>query len=583
MKTLIYFLFLIFSFSLYAENSQIILDPFRGGSNKKSEDSDSIDEPSKAVSSGEQSVEYGLRSQVYEEECSLKAVEGGFSKECLLTDIKYGIEQCVVTGNRDMMRECSFDDVTQDNLDETELHKYPLEVFLEQPRYLRDCFITLHEEGEYSEHCHLPQDPETIKEEQDSEELEKYIVSETHLEEIVVPELVDKAIGGVGQVIMDLFGRSRSIGSGFFMKDAEDQPVFITNYHVVGSMLRSLFRMNSNNQDWSFENSQLLFYVVQQGDQKFRIKGVRDMSLLMDLAVLEVEHYTGDVLNLADHYSNETPIYVLGYLGNKDLKKIKAMHPFKMSELFTSFMLSVNNCYTLQGVSGSPALNPKGEVVGTASSGMMLFPDCTNLNIIPFEGFTHIDLMSSVKTSQEDIAGLIKEQELLFYDQLLSDSKLRVDLVSRAALYRGSGMFLSDFLHSVKTDDLLSIYRKLSESKQELSEEDRHELQFLVQKKIANIQGLDTEYAAQLGSKEAKMALGAELYYQGEFEKAHQLFQELVQFREPIYLYLLSGLYYYNEKNFSQACRLLTYSKEPVSTLDDLYKRYECESVLTEI
>lgn len=74
---------------------------------------------------------------------------------------------------------------------------------------------------------------------------------------------------------------------------------------------------------------------------------------------------------------------------------------------------------------------------------------------------------------------------------------------------------------------------------------------------------LDIKGATQLGSVEAKFALGVQSYATQNFIVVHQLFQELVQLRIPLHLYELSKIYYNREDNSSQACSLLTYATEP--------------------
>ena len=349
----------------------------------------------------------------------------------------------------------------------------------------------------------------------------------------------------------------------------------ITAYHVFESMLRIFFESHGHQQNWFLENSPVLFY-AQQGDQKFRIKGVRDISVTMDLAVLEVENYQGDTLKLAKDYSNETPVYIVGYPGGHRLTRIKADHPFFISELEISFMTSSAHCHTLGGVSGSPVLNSTGEVVGLAFGGHH-FADCEYLSIIPIDGFNSVNLTSSLKTNKKDIASLMEEKEFLFYNQLLSDSVLRATLIKRVLMYTHERKFFSDFLQSTTQNDLSRMNQALSESKIRLNQKDRRVLQLFVQRSI--VQDMDIEDIAQLGDVEAKFLLGHSLYNQQKFEESHQIFQELVQLRLPLHLYMLSRIYY-AENNLSQACRLLTYAEEPVSNLDRLYKRYECDSLI---
>ena len=602
MKILIYFSILIFSVFVHAESLQIILDPFQDRSEmeqdkepESAEDSISADAPA-----------YISTHQKYTAECSLTAIENGFSEQCLLKDIQYTVEQCSSeTETNDTSNDgvhCPLTDVIRDNVDTAVISNYPLEAALEHSTYLKECSLSLYEDGSYSAYCTSPEetDEENISENfsegsEDSEDSEdsgdfetvhsseeEQILDKTYYqqEEIVVPELVESTANSISKLIVQLGPNEQAIGSGFFIKDSKNQSVLITSYHVFGVILQRLFRRRANKQDWFSKDSNLRFY-AQQGDQKFRIKGVRDMSLIMDLSVLEVENYTGDTLRLAENYSSETPIYVLGYPAGHNLKKIKADHPFLSNELGTSYMISTTDCYTLSGVSGSPALNSKGEVVGVSFATNFL-ADCVNLMTIPLKGFENIDLMSSLKTNKEDIADLIREQELLFYNQLLFNSALKKDLMFRASIYVENNIFFSDFAQSVTQDNLLNIDQQLSESETKLSEEDKYALRFFVQKNIANMQGMDIETAAQLGSIDAKFRLGYILYIQRQFEESYQLWQELVQLRIPLHLYVLSQIYY-REQNFSQSCRLLTYAEESVSALDDLYKQYECDRILSQL
>ena len=154
MKSLIYFLFLIFSFFLYAENSQIVLDSFPdlpAPEENKQED---------FSSAGEGSFFPNLqRKQIYTAECSLTKVEGGFSEKCILKDVNYEVEQCVSerkNGEDGEGTNCLIAPVTRDKVDETELPQYPLEEFLKQPVYLKKCSLFLFEDGSYSESCNSP-------------------------------------------------------------------------------------------------------------------------------------------------------------------------------------------------------------------------------------------------------------------------------------------------------------------------------------------------------------------------------------------------------------------------------------------
>ena len=423
MKTLIYFLLITLSGYLYAEDFQIVLDPFQGISGKD------------IVSTSSSKV---LR-QFYAQECTLKKVSEGYSEICSIeeeSEEEGDIKELLEVGVKP-------DSEFQDNVNVLEM----LEV---QSRYSKECTVSLYEDGFYQERCESSEEEEDLDSTIFSEEKENTQQEEVgwgdpfgiDREEIVVPGTVEKAIGGVGQIIgfvipdrqeitknntssrffsakSEQDEHIRDMGSGFFVKDISGQPVLISNYHIMESILLYLFRMEIPDQDWFSEVSNLQFY-VEQGDQRFRITGIRDMSLLMDLAVLEVEDYTGSTLNITDDYANEVPAYILGYPGG-DFQKVKATNAFITSVFRISFMVShqIDNCWGLGGISGSPVLNSDGEVIGVASASSSN-TDCRHMEVIPLEGFNHINLMSSVKDHKDSIVDLIIEEESLFYDRRVS-------------------------------------------------------------------------------------------------------------------------------------------------------------------
>ena len=625
MKNFVYFLLITLSGSLYAEDFQIVLDPFTGGSSREESQIGDDEAPYIETEATDAIEEDTTPRMKYTRECTFEEIQEGYLKKCTLKDISYMTYQCIEEeerhgryGGMSQLTDCDYQEVTGDVMDALRSQGVVLDVFSKSSPYSHDCSSDIHENGRYSEHCHPVQEAsqgtansisseETFANdiadtkgnvEEGEEEGENY---QEEKKEIVVPELVEKAIDGVGKVVMstkkmDSSTSENSMGSGFFIKDVNGQPIFITNYHVFGVFLTLSFsRMfqqflvlmgikgnsSSDQHNWFSEEESNVVLYIEQGDQRFRIKGVRDISLLMDLAVLEVEDYTGVTLNIAEDYSNEVPVYVLGYPGGRDLQKVKLTNPFTVSTLYNSFMVShsMDHCLSgLHGISGSPVVNISGEVVGVAFSHSQGAVNCSNMNIIPLDGFDSVDFMSSVKANKEDMISLVIEEESSFYNQLIFSDERR-DVMAKAVFYARNGMLLSKRLDTVSEDMLLNLYQKL-DSGTELNEEDVGFFKFLVQRKIADVRGMDLNGAAELGSLEARFLLAKNLYNMENFEESQQLFQELVQLRIPLYLYTLSKIYYEEEENSSQACRLLTYAEEPVEVLDDLYQEYECDDVL---
>ena len=540
---------------LYANEDPIVLDPFQGIP-KYDED--------------EYETEFITnlsKNYEYIQKCSLKQEEEGYSKNCLIKEV-------ITTDYNE-----SGPEEIQGNL---------LEGFETPSSYLEHCSLNIYENKSYNEDCHDHdmEDDSIRNPKQDAENLDNEETSsntdENKANEWISPESVEKAKNGIGKVSVKIKysvddDNTFGIGSGFFIKDSNEQPVFITNYHVLGSFLIRLFQMNPSDQNWFSEELALTLY-VEQAAQKFKVTGVRDMSLLMDLAVLEVENYTGSTLDLANHYSNELPVYVLGYPGGGELQELKVNSVFTTSTLYTSFIVSsknMNYCAPLTGISGGPALNIDGQIIGVAYSTV----SCRGLSIIPLSGFEAINLMSPSKKSRESMVNLIQERETLFYDQLLFNEDNKKDLVARAVFYVDNYMLFSDILNSANIDDLLTIYQNLSSQDQTLNEQENALLKFLVQKNITNIQGLNKNNAAQLGDLDSMFTLGFDSYKLGRFEEAHRWFQEVVQSKNPIHLFTLSQIYF-QEDNPNQACKLVTLLKEPAKIVNDLYQEYKCDEAL---
>ena len=132
---------------------------------------------------------------------------------------------------------------------------------------------------------------------------------------------------------------------------------FITNFHIVASFLKD-------------NNSIKYVTLSQEGrDSKIQIKRVVALSALYDLALLETEENVTDYLSIAGSSVEQSEkLSVFGYPGGvlKNLKKIGSV--LDEDSYFYTFPVNYSK---LGGLSGSPVLNEKGEVVGVTSMASM--------------------------------------------------------------------------------------------------------------------------------------------------------------------------------------------------------------------
>ena len=142
-------------------------------------------------------------------------------------------------------------------------------------------------------------------------------------------------------------------GSGFF---AFNNRLFITNFHVLSSILDEIIRP-----DWS----EAVFSDQNGVKRDFRIKGVKFVSLMHDLAVLEIEGYDGPVLNFAEG-PPEAPVYIIGHPEGRDQKILSVLEPFEAGSHYGVFLEPFNLHYdrqSLSGMSGGPMVNSEGKAL----------------------------------------------------------------------------------------------------------------------------------------------------------------------------------------------------------------------------
>ncbi len=167
-------------------------------------------------------------------------------------------------------------------------------------------------------------------------------------------------------------------GTGFFISPNQ----FVTNAHfITGS---GLLKGNELKYNTTLKNND---------SHTFKIKNIQNLSIAHDLAVLEIYGETVNYLNLGNDLSKKTKdLFTMGYpTGNfKVIKKITPslivqfldiIHGNKSNYKF--YICFVDYLDKLNGLSGSPLLNKKGEVVGIISlAGLDPLMDIAYINAI---------------------------------------------------------------------------------------------------------------------------------------------------------------------------------------------------------
>ena len=572
-----------------AQNPSIVLDPFKAPSKNEGENE----------ASGTIHPPPNIRRIRTSEICSLKKSSKGYVTACIT------------------------DSDSDSNSDQPDLPNAPLspseakppspkdtsllkEMAKESP-YRRQCQYTLYDDTDFFMSCdfllHPPEEEETDspptspRQTSDNKAAASQEPSGPVSEDppypekppLIFPGPVEKAGPGAVGKIVSITGdggenvKTLATGTGFFLKDTHNQTLVITNYHVLGGFVMMLHALKVPSEDWFSEHSEIRLYIT-QGEEEFLITGVRSLSLLNDLAVLEVKDYNGPTLTLAENTFTKTPVvYMFGYpMGAKDenqVHKIMGTNPFKVSPFHDSFMTDHEMPFCpltdFMGSSGGPALNQDGLVVGVISA--VEFPGhCMNILIIPLDQIHNLDINTPlVFKTREDITLLIQEQESLFYNQVTEGSH-KEDMILKATFYLKNNLFLSRFLHPMDLQDMSVLSETLLNTQEGLSDSDKNNLLFLLRRDMAQSLGFEIKQAAKMGSVSAQFIQGMQSYHFHQYEKARQWFEQAIQHKIPSHIYALSHIYYKKQNNQEQACRLLSLLPE-VEVLNKLSKEYGCE------
>ncbi len=135
--------------------------------------------------------------------------------------------------------------------------------------------------------------------------------------------------------------------TGFFLEDSE---TFLTTFHFIYSLAKTLPHK-------PFTDS----IVISKEELKFKVKRVKALSALDNLAVLEVEGYDGHFLNLSQSpFHIDQDIYTFKS-SKEDIELTKARRIIKIPPFQFGFVSPIQS---KEAGAGSPVLNSDGEVIG---------------------------------------------------------------------------------------------------------------------------------------------------------------------------------------------------------------------------
>ena len=165
------------------------------------------------------------------------------------------------------------------------------------------------------------------------------------------PFSVEKVESAVGMIEIG----GRNAGTGYFVRDSK---TLITNAHV----LHGAFTVPEN--DSFVLNVDLPIRIVKDG-KHYPVRRIKNLSMLHDLAVLEVDQHEGNFLKLSPAPFASRDVYVVGFFqGRLEYVVSHFVHKIEEDLSYSVYPHFAEN-EVLKGFSGSPALNSKGEVVGT--------------------------------------------------------------------------------------------------------------------------------------------------------------------------------------------------------------------------
>ena len=212
-----------------------------------------------------------------------------------------------------------------------------------------------------------------------------------------IPLAVKKASQAAAKIkVTDPSGYYYSGGSGFFVNDSK---TFVTNFHVIQ---HSLMIPESDPLHWSQS-----LKIIHNG-KTYPIKGVKNLSVRRDLAVLEIEGYSGDFLKLSDKIPSGR-VYAIGF--PKGSHHIIPADVLYYGDGGIEFFLSFHRPFhkETKGLSGGSVVNEHGDVIGIHHARC----DETSLSI---HTLMLKQLLEKDLPSPSNIIHTIQDQMLSMYD-----------------------------------------------------------------------------------------------------------------------------------------------------------------------
>ena len=181
--------------------------------------------------------------------------------------------------------------------------------------------------------------------------------TETGDEEAIIDK--EQAAKSVWRIVGEVYS-----GSSFFVSENK----VVTNYHVISELESGsnviLFQAEGSVLPLSGleSGSNVILFQAQGEERILKVKRIAALSILNDLAILEIEGVVSDFLSLpVEDLDASKNLYALGYPGGR-FQEIKQTGVLLKDDKF--FMDHVDGYADVGGISGSPVLNESHQLVG---------------------------------------------------------------------------------------------------------------------------------------------------------------------------------------------------------------------------